>query len=92
MADAVPPKPALVRDEQAGAAIAVEVWAMPVQGLGSFLTLVPPPLCLGTLELADGTWCKGFVCEPRALDGATEITHHGGWLAYRRTQTAPAGT
>ena len=61
---------------------------MPVDQLGSFLTLVPPPLCLGTVELADGTWRKGFLCEPRAIVGATEITHHGGWRAYRRTQAA----
>jgi allophanate hydrolase len=88
LAEAVPPKPALVRDEQHGAAISVEVWAMPVDQLGSFLTLVPPPLCLGTLELADGSWCKGFLAEPRATEGATEITHHGGWVAYRRTQAA----
>lgn len=80
--DAVPPKPALVRDT-GGSAIAVEVWSMPLDRLGSFLALVPPPLCLGTVELDDGTWQKGFLCEPRAIVGATEITHHGGWLAYR---------
>ena len=70
------------------AACAVEVWGVPVDQLGSFLTLVPPPLCLGTVELADGTWQKGFLCEPRALEGATEITHHGGWLAYRSAAAA----
>ncbi len=90
MTDAVPPKPAMVRDEQHGATVAVEVWAMPVDQLGSFLTLVPPPLCLGTLELADGSWCKGFLSEPRATVGATDITHHGGWLAYRATLAAAA--
>jgi allophanate hydrolase len=25
---------------------------------------------------------KGFVAEPRALTGAEEITHLGGWRAY----------
>ncbi len=83
MDDTVPPKPAMVRDELGGAAIAVEAWAMPVDQLGSFLTLVPPPLCLGTVELLDGTWQKGFLCEPRAIVGAAEITHFGGWRAYR---------
>lgn len=88
MADTTPPKPAMVRDDLDGAAIAVEVWAMPVDQLGSFLTLVPPPLCLGTVELADGTWQKGFLCEPRATDGATEITRFGGWRAYRASVAA----
>jgi allophanate hydrolase len=46
------------------------------------VALVPPPLAIGTLELDDGAWVKGFVCEPAGLDGATEITHLGGWRAY----------
>ena len=33
-----------------------------------------------------GTWVpmtvKGFVAEPRALDGAEDITRLGGWRAY----------
>ena len=88
LADSTPPKPALVRTEGGGAPIRVEVWAVPIDQLGSFLTLVAPPLCLGTVELADGSWHKGFLCEPRALDGATEITTFGGWLAYRAAVTA----
>jgi allophanate hydrolase len=88
MADAVPPKPALVRAATGGRPIAVEVWSLPSDQVGGFLTLVPPPLALGTVELADGTWQKGFVCEPRALDGATDITGHGGWLAYRASLDA----
>ena len=35
-----------------------------------------------TLELADGRWVKGFICEPYALDGARDITSFGGWRAY----------
>ena len=50
--------------------------------LGSFLLDVPPPLCLGTVELADGSHHHGFLCEPWALDGAPDITRFGGWRAY----------
>ena len=37
---------------------------------------------LGTVTLSDGTSVKGFVAEPRALDGARDITSLGGWRAY----------
>jgi allophanate hydrolase len=50
--------------------------------LGDFVSRVPPPLAIGTLELADGTRVKGFVCEPFATEGAKDISHFGGWRAY----------
>jgi allophanate hydrolase len=78
----VPPKPGLKRVEAQGAAIAVEVWDMPLAQVGSFLALIPSPLGLGKLELADGTWVTGFVCEGYALDTALDVTAHGGWRAY----------
>ena len=76
-----PPKPGLARAD-AGAAIAVEVYDMPPDTLGTLLTEIPPPLGLGTIELNDGTWVKGFICEPQALRDAQDITAHGGWRAY----------
>lgn len=76
-----PAKPGLVRAVQ-GAAIAVEVYDMPMDTLGSFLADVPAPLGLGSIELADGRWVNGFVCEPWALDGAEDITAWGGWRNY----------
>ena len=83
--DTEPPKPGLVRvpagDPGAGA-IEVEVWELDDAGFGSFVALVPPPLCIGTVELADGSSVKGFLCEPVALDGAPDITSTGGWRAY----------
>ncbi|MEL0209579.1 MAG: amidase family protein, partial [Novosphingobium sp.] len=81
MAESVPPKPALVHSEQ-GAAIAVEVYELGVAEFGSFVVEVPPPLAIGTVTLADGSSVKGFVSEPRALAGAEDITHLGGWRAY----------
>lgn len=78
----VPPKPGLVRSEEGGAAIALEVWAMPQRAVGSFLALIPPPLGLGSVELADGRHVHGFLCEAHALAGAREITALGGWRAY----------
>lgn len=77
----LPPKPGLLRDEKQGSCIEVEVWEMPVEHFGSFVNLVPHPLAIGTIELIDGSWVKGFVCEPAPLALALEITRHGGWRA-----------
>ena len=62
--------------------IAVEVWALPQAAVGSFLALIPPPLGLGRVELADGRQVHGFLCESHALRGALDITALGGWRAY----------
>ncbi|WP_250517557.1 allophanate hydrolase [Caballeronia sp. INDeC2] len=75
-------RPGMVRDEANGAAIAVEVWALPSAEVGSFLAGIPAPLALGKVELADGRWETGFVCEAHALEGAVDITQYGGWRAW----------
>lgn len=78
----VPPKPGLQRAAEGGTAIALEVWAMPVAEVGGFLALIPPPLGLGSVELADGRWVHGFICEGHALADAEDVSRHGGWRAY----------
>lgn len=85
MADSVPPKPALVHSGD-GAAIALEVYELGLAEFGSFVAEVPAPLAIGTVTLADGSSVKGFVAEPRALTGAEDITHLGGWRAYIATR------
>jgi len=78
-----PPKPGLLRVSPGlGKRIEVEVWEMPLAHYGSFVALVPQPLSIGTLTLADGSPVQGFLCEPLALEGATDITHLGGWRAH----------
>ena len=78
----VPPKPGLERVNDGGSAIIVEVWDIPLAAIGGLLAKIPPPLGLGNLELADGRWVKGFICEPSGLIGATDISTYGGWRAY----------
>ena len=80
-----PPKPGLQRVADGGAAIEVEVWAMPQATVGSFLALIPSPLGLGSVMLADGRHVHGFLCEAHALAGARDITELGGWRAYLRS-------
>jgi allophanate hydrolase len=79
-----PPKPGLSRvaGEAAGARIEVEVWEMPARHFGSFVAGIPSPLAIGTLELEDGEWVKGFVCEEYATAGARDISQFGGWRSY----------
>jgi allophanate hydrolase len=53
-----------------------------METVGSFLALIPPPLTIGSLRLEGGQIAKGFLCEHLGLEGATEITHLGGWRKY----------
>jgi allophanate hydrolase len=81
-----PPKPGLVRVAEGGAAIEVEIWELPAEGLGTLLAGVPRPLALGSLELADGRTVTGFLCAPEGLRAAADITEHGGWRSYLAAQ------
>ena len=76
-----PYRPGMVRDES-GAAIEIEIWAIPLEQFGSFVAGIPAPLGIGTMETAAGEWIQGFICESYALAGAKEITDLGGWRAY----------
>lgn len=78
LANTQPQKPGIARDTS-GAAIEVELWDIPLARFGEFVAEIPAPLGIGTLELTDGRWVKGFICEPAALDDATDITEYQGW-------------
>lgn len=83
LAGTVPPKPGMVRvAEGEGGEIEVEVWKLTPAAFGLFVAAIPPPLGIGTVALSDGTSAKGFIAEPIALQGALDITAHGGWRAY----------
>ncbi len=85
-----PAKPGLLRVAEGGAAIAVEVWALPMHQVGAFLAQIPSPLGLGTVSLEDGRSAHGFLCEPAALAGADDVTRFGGWRAYLAHLSHPA--
>lgn len=85
LAGGPPLRPGMLRVSDGGLAIEVEVWELPSSELGSFLTGIPGPLGLGKVQLADGRWESGFICEPYGLDGAQDISHLGGWRAYLRS-------
>ncbi|MEE4689597.1 allophanate hydrolase [Pseudomonas alliivorans] len=86
LAGGPPFRPGMVRVAEGGVAIEVEVWELPSAELGSFLTGIPAPLGLGKVQLADGRWETGFICEPYGLEGARNISELGGWRAYLQQQ------
>jgi allophanate hydrolase len=77
-----PHRPGLIRRAQGGGAIEVEVWAVPLPSVGSFLDGIPSPLGLGRIQLEDGSTVCGFVCEAIAAEGAEDITALGSWRIW----------
>ena len=71
----------MVRSENGGS-IEIEVWQLDVTAFGRLVAAVPPPLVIGSVELASGEWIKGFLCEEVGLKDAPEITNMGGWRTY----------
>ncbi len=90
--NAEPAKPGLLRVAAgAGAAIEVEIWALPTEAFGRFVAAIAPPLAIGTLRLAGGHTVKGFLVESEAVAGARDISAFGGWRAFVQNQEgAPA--
>lgn len=74
--------PAMIRVAAGGAAVAVEVWAVPPEGLTRILLQEPPGLCIGKVILGDGEEVLGVLGEPFLCEGMKEITAYGGWRAY----------
>lgn len=98
-----PQKPALLRcpgGAEAGcetAAMPLELWDLPDEGVGQLLARVPPPLAFGTVVLGGGDCVKGFVAEGWVADApmcrtagveAVEVTSHGGWNNFVRAREA----
>lgn len=82
LSNTTPTKPGLVFDGTGQGGIEVELWEMDEAAFGSFVALIPAPLGIGTLTLADGRNVKGFLCEAHAVRGTEDITAFGGWRAW----------
>jgi allophanate hydrolase len=80
-----PYRPGMIRVADGGAAIEVEVWAVPAAEFGSFVNGIGPPLTIGKVELQDASRVSGFICEAYAAAGARDITLLGGWRRYLET-------
>jgi hypothetical protein len=75
--------PAMVQVAEGGVAVALEVWQVPLAGLGIILSQEPPGLAIGKVTLHDGEAVLGVIGEPLTVAGKREITEYRGWLAYR---------
>jgi len=74
--------PAMLRVKSGGAAVALEIWAVPPEGLVSILLAEPPGLSIGKVQLSDGAEVLGVLGEPILCEGQPEITQYGGWRGY----------
>src|SRR5207248_2924730 len=78
-----PPKPGMLRiAPSTGVAVDLELWALSAAAFGKFVAAIPPPLSIGTINLADSRSVKGFIVESAALEGARDISSFGGWRPY----------
>ena len=73
----------MVKVREGGAAVALEVWQVPLAGLGIVLTQEPPGLAIGKVILHDGEEVLGVIGESLTVEGKKEITQYGGWRAYQ---------
>ena len=74
-------RPGLVRSNT-GFEIELEVWEIPVEAFGSFVTGIPAPLCIGKIDLNSGESVHGFLCEHHATTDSEDISIFGGWRSY----------
>ena len=86
-----PARPGLLRVAPgAGAAIEVEVWAIPAAHYGRFVAGIRQPLSIGAVLLADDRTVQGFIVESAAITGARDISSFGGWRAFLAAEKVPA--
>ena len=74
--------PGMVRVANGGVSVAVEVWSVPAQGLGSILLKEPAGLCIGKVSLISGEETLGVLAEPILCEGHRDISEFGGWREY----------
>lgn len=86
LAGGPPYRPGLVRDDDKGESIEVEVWRMPVSNFGKFMLGIPSPLGIGKAQLEDGTEVNSFICEAFAIQDAEDITHLKSWRKFIRSK------
>ncbi len=68
--------------QRANTAPSAAMTEAPVGRSQSALAAIPAPLGIGKVELADGRWESGFICDSYGLEGATDISEFGGWRSW----------
>jgi hypothetical protein len=70
----------------AGDSVEVELHELPLAGVGALVPLLPAPLAIGRVELADGSSVSGLVCAYRP-DDAVDVTEYVSWQRYLASRT-----
>jgi allophanate hydrolase len=78
----IPERPGLLRVAEDGVGIELEIWELPLKNYGAFVAVIPAPLGIGMLRLADGSVVQGFLCEHYATLNASDISLFSGWRGY----------
>ena len=79
-------RPGLIDIGDGGRVIEGEIWSLPAASLAAFLATIGAPLGLGTVRLADGETCLGFICEGgAAVEAAADVSAFGFWPDYLRS-------
>ncbi len=75
--------PAMFKDTSLnGNNISLEIWELDGDALTLILKNEPPGLCMGKVELADGSTVLGVLGETYIFSNQKEITGFGGWKEY----------
>ncbi|WP_366944844.1 glutamyl-tRNA amidotransferase [Chamaesiphon sp. GL140_3_metabinner_50] len=82
--------PAMIRVNDGGRSIDLEIWSLPLAGLAQILQQEPAGLCIGKIKLADNREVLGVLGEPFLCEGQLEITHFGGWRNYTKSVESTA--
>lgn len=72
-------RPGMLRVDEGGDEIEIEIWRMPHENFGSFAAGIPAPLGIGKVETQTGEWLSGFICEAYGLKEAKDITEYRSW-------------
>jgi len=75
--------PAMLRDEQGGASISLELWEINPEKIIEVLEKEPAGLVIGRILLDNGHSVIGILAEPYILADNKEITHYRGWREYQ---------
>lgn len=79
----IPEKPGLIRVNKDGKSIVVDIYEIPIKNLGEFMLKINSPLGIGNIELYDGEYVKGFICEGYGELNSDDITEYGSFKNYK---------
>lgn len=74
--------PAMIRVDNGGNTVDVELYAISEEGIKQVLAKEPPGLTIKEITLIDGVSVLGVVGEDDIIKGQKEITSYGGWRNY----------